>query len=393
MGITIDATTDGPLPADGNGVATVEVTIEADADAKALSTTRHVVLLVDTSTSMSNQKIERARTGAERVLDELNDDDHVSILGFTTTVDVVLPMTRWRDVDKDAVYDAVAGSGDGVYDGELVASGGTRIPNALEAAKDQFATLNGDGTASKDLILLSDGHDERDLEVYEQLASDLDDEGVSISAGGIGNYNADVMLTLSRVSGGESYNLDDADEIDSFFEERIKEARKVMAPNPEVVVDVADRFWLNTDDDVYFTEPQAQAQSIEETPNGGRFDIPRIAAGKRQQFSFEVRASRKSAGPEYHMLDLTVEDDGRLAETSVGVEYEDDPPRKTDLAKRRESAKIVCGATDSSDGVKIDNAVDELKQQGMVEKATQLEKELDDGGKVGASKALADDED
>lgn len=390
MGITIDATTDGPLPAGGNGVATVEVTI--DADAKALSTTRHVVLLVDTSTSMSNQKIERARTGAERVLDELNEDDHVSILGFTTSVDVILPMTRWRDVDTDAIYDAVAGSGGGAYDGELVATGGTRIPNALEAAKDQFATLAGAGTASKDLILLSDGHDERDIEVYEQLASELADEGVSVSAGGIGNYNADVMLTLSRESGGESYDLDDADEIDTFLEERIKEARKVVAPNPEVVVDVADRFWLNTDDDVYFTEPQAQAQSIEETPSGGRFDIPRITAGKRQQFSFEVRASRKQAGPEYHMLELAVEDDARFAETSVDVEYAEDPGSKTDITKRRESAKVVCDVTDSGDGVKIDNAVDELKQQGMAEKAKQLEKELDDGGKVGASKVLVDED-
>jgi len=390
MGITIDATTDGPLPAGGDGVATVEVTI--DADAKSLSTTRHVVLLVDTSSSMSDQKIERARVGAERVLDELNEDDYVSILSFTTSVDTILPMTRWRDVDTDAIYDAVAAGG-GPYDGELVANGGTRIPNALEAAKDQFATLTGAGTASKDLILLSDGHDNRDIEVYEQLASELADEGVSVSAGGIGNYNADVMLTLTRESGGESYDLDDADEIDSFLEERIKEARKVMAPNPEVVVDVADRFWLNTDDDVYFTEPQAQAQSIEETPNGGRFDIPRMTAGKRQQFSFEVRASRKNAGPEYHMLDLAVEDDGRLAETSVGVEYENEPSRKTDIAKRRESAKVVCEVTDSGDGVKIDNAVDELKQQGMVEKAEQLEKELDDSGKVGASKVLVDDED
>lgn len=390
MGITIDATTDGPLPAGGNGVATVEVTI--DADAKSLSTTRHVVLLVDTSTSMSNQKIERARTGAERVLDELNEDDHVSILGFTTSVDIILPMTRWRDVDTDAIYDAVAGSGGSVYDGELVASGGTRIPNALEAAKDQFATLAGTGTASKDLILLSDGHDERDLEVYEQLASELADEGVSVSAGGIGNYNADVMLTLSRESGGESYDLDDADEIDTFLEERIKEARKVVAPNPEVVVDVADRFWLNTDDDVYFTEPQAQAQSIEETPNGGRFDIPRMTAGKRQQFSFEVRASRKQAGPEYHMLDLAIEDDGRIAGTSVDVEYAEDPQSKTDVTKRRESAKVVCEVTDSGDGVKIDTAVDELKQQGMVEKAKRLEKELDDGGKVGASKVLVDED-
>jgi Mg-chelatase subunit ChlD len=386
MSVSIEASTDGPLPASG-GVSTVEVTI--DTTAKSVAATRHVVLLVDTSASMSGEKIERARTGAKRVLDELNGDDYVSLLGFTTGVDVVLPMTRWADVDEADVYDAVVGSGDGGYDGELVASRGTRIPNALEAAKQQFTTLDEEGV-SKDLILLSDGHDERDIEVYERLASELADEGVSVSAGGIGDYNADVMLALSRASGGESYDLDDADEIDTFLEERIEEARKVVAPTPEVEVEVADRFWLDTDADVYFTEPQAQAQPIEATPNGGRFSIPRVTAGKRQRFSFEVRASRKRTGPEYHMLDLTVVGDGPLAETSVSVEYAENPPSKTSVTKRRESAKIVCDVTDTGDA-KVEAAIDELERRGMAGKARQLRRELNDGGKVGASKALVDD--
>lgn len=387
MGVTIDATTDGSLPESG-GVSTVEVTIESKA--KSLATTRHVVLLVDASWSMSGEKIERARTGAERVLDELEDDDYVSLISFRRSVDVILPMTRWGDADKSKIYDDVTGSNTGDYDGQLDASGGTNIPNALEAAKDQFNSIQTNKKTSKELTLLSDGKDDRTDDVYERLASELSDLGVSISAGGIGSYNPDTMLTLSRESGGESYDLDEADEIEAFLKERIVEAGKVLAPNPQVEIEMADRFWLATDEDVYFTKPQVKTKNIEETPNGGCFEIPRIAASKQQQFSFEVRASRKETGPEYDMLNLTVMNDGPIAETSVSVRYEEEPPSKISITKRRDSAKIICDFTDK-EGVKIEDAVDELKKQGMTQKAEQLEKQLKESGKIGATKLLAED--
>ena len=387
MSLTIDTSTDGPLPESG-GVSTVEVTIESNA--KSLSTTRHVSLLVDASWSMDGEKIEQARTGAERVLDELKDDDYVSLVVFRGGVDVILPMTRWGDADQSEVYNDVTGSDRGRYDGKLDASGGTNIPNALEAAKDQFTTVNTSESATKELIVLSDGQDPREEGVYEQLASELADLGVSISAAGIGSYNADTMLTLSRESGGESYNLDNADEIETFLKKRIIEAGKVVAPNPVVELEMADRFWLNTDDEVYFTKPQAQAKTIEETPNGGRFEIPRIAANKQLQFSFEARASRKQTGPEYDMLDLTVMNNGPIAETSVSIKYEEDPPSKTSITKRRDSAKVVCDFTDT-DGVKIEDAIDELEKEGMTKKARQIEKQLKESGKIGVSKLLAED--
>lgn len=395
MSLDFDVNISEPFPASG-GRRTVEIALKPTG--KTRVTNRHVVLLVDTSSSMRwpEEKIERARAGIGRVIDELDDDDHVSIIAFNSTIDVVAPLQRWGSADQTDIRKAVLGSDSSDYDGELEASGGTDIVSGLEEARSQFDNAPSTGQASKNIILLSDGKDSHDIEIYENLASDIGDDGISIMAGGIGsNYNERVMTTISSESGGEPYAIENANDIDTFLEEQIKEAADVVAQNPTARVETGDEFILDGDESAVFTEPQAQSEPIRDTDRGGSFDLPRLTVGKRQLFSFVVLGTPQPTGFKYHMMDFIIKDgNGRvLAQEEVSAAYDDDGQEKAAVNRRRESAKIARDVSDPSVGTeKIKADIKELEKKGWSETAADLEKRLDDDDVIGVTKALIEEE-
>jgi Ca-activated chloride channel family protein len=76
-----------------------DVTVEPGAQTE--NVTRQVVLVIDTSGSMSGEKMERAKNGAEFVLGYLDDDDVLSIVEFDSSASVVLAADRYGDIGRE----------------------------------------------------------------------------------------------------------------------------------------------------------------------------------------------------------------------------------------------------------------------------------------------------
>ena len=161
---SIDTSINRPnVPADGT---TVTAEIDVEPGAQEQDVRRHIALCIDTSGSMEGDNIKRARDGAAWVFGLLADDDYVSIVAFDTEAEVILPATRWSDLDRQTAMDHVE---------ELTAGGGTDMYNGLEAAKQTLSSSATGPDTVKRLLLLSDGKDnERTPDEFEDLAEEIE---------------------------------------------------------------------------------------------------------------------------------------------------------------------------------------------------------------------------
>ncbi|MFB6110145.1 MAG: VWA domain-containing protein [Halodesulfurarchaeum sp.] len=394
MSIELDADIGAPFTSDRRE-AYLEVTIEPRQHSTV--STRNVCLLVDTSTSMSRDKISRARDGVSHVLDELQPEDRVSIIGFDTRTNVVLGMTRWEEADQQSVYESVTGSRSGEYDGELEAAGGTRIPNGLEAARDQFSSISGDSAGARMIVFLSDGKDQRPIEEYESLAREINDQGISIAAAGIGSgYEEEVILTLARESGGEPFDLDSSADIEDFLGTQVREASKVVADNPTLRIDVGSDFALRADQKAYFTEPRIVSRPLQSTESGAAVELPRLKDNTPQELTLAVLGTPNPTGVTRRVAELAITERGRtLASTTVETVYRESAGSKRPVEKRRNAAKVI---TEMSDGdateADIEKAIAAVEKEGWSNVATDLKERFeqtdDAGGEIEITKQPLD---
>jgi Ca-activated chloride channel family protein len=388
MSLKLDAGIGAPFTPDRRE-AYLEVKIEASDKSRSTTTTRNVCILVDTSTSMSDSKIKKAREGVRRVLDELNTKDTVSIVGFETRSNVIVPMTKWGTADQSQIYDSVVGTGEGSdYDGQLEADGGTDIMRGLKTAQNEFSNLSGPDGGTKEMVLLSDGRDGHDISEYEEVAQDINSDGISIIAAGIGRrYNEQVMLTLAQESGGEPFNLDDSDNIADFLRERIQEAGKVVHSNPRLQIETGSDFLIDPDEKAYFTEPQIMSKGIASIQSGVEIELPRLFEGGYQDLTVPVLGTPNETGVELHLADVSIMERGKtIVETTVTTTYEAESTKERVAEKRREVAKIV---TEISDGDTteddIEKAIAEVEKEGWSKVAADLKHRLNRSDKSGGN--------
>jgi Ca-activated chloride channel family protein len=395
MGVELAAELSQPFP-HGGGQTTMAVKIIASE--KQRPATRHVVLLVDTSTSMRRGKIQYARTGILRVLDELKSDDRLSIISFESSKHVHVESTIWGDCDHEKIREIVAGTDSGgEYDGELVANGGTRIKQGLEEAWDQFD--ENDEVGSRNVILLSDMRDDRDIDGLKNVAIGMRDAGISVSAGGIGrNYNEEVLLAIAEASGGESHHLEEESDIETFLRDRAREAKDTVASSPTLEVEFADEYVIPEDKNAYFTEPQNQSTLIQESSDVWEIDLSTLRVGKPQALTFEVLGMHQPTGLSWDMGELRVTNRQTLATVKVEAEHEDEPVSKERIEKRHVTAKVTESIKDTAvDKQTVKDRIDEIeKERGWSDTADELRKRLEasgeTGGKINISKRRVDDE-
>jgi Ca-activated chloride channel family protein len=367
IGMTVDITADVSRTLSGSGgETTVEVTLEPRAETA--PTTRHLSLLIDTSQSMSGNKIENAKQGAKEALEELDGNDYVSVVGFDSNVEVVLPMQKWGDANHDAVASDIDA---------IVASNGTDIYKGLETARDQLIEdAPRKSHAAKRIVLLSDGQDRYDPATYRELAEGYEKEGLSIIAAGVGyEYDAEVILALANASGGAPIDLSEED-IDQFLTETVSDTGNVIAPNPELKIDI-EREFIIADESAYFDAPNTEHRDIDTEASSSRLGLPELEAGEKHQFTFPVLGQPKPIGLTYPLADLRVLDStgSLLAETSVEVDYCDDAGIvQADVERRRGIAKVKSAVQDPGiTDVEVDSRLGELRERGWTDEADKLE--------------------
>lgn len=211
----------GSVLAHGTRSVLAELTFQADADAQGAARRIPVALSVvlDTSGSMSGEKIEQAKRAVRQLVERMQPEDRVALVTYNHTAQVLQPLALVSDVRR-----AIDGHVDRIF-----AGGGTVIPAALELGAAQLA--NAPGTHVRRVVLVSDGLDGSGQAV-EAVAASLRSEaarGVYASSLGIGaDYDERFLTTVADAGRGNYEFLASGGELDGFLVRELEQASSTV---------------------------------------------------------------------------------------------------------------------------------------------------------------------
>ena len=168
--------------------------IQAPAEARQASAPPlNACLVLDRSTSMQGDKMDTVKSAAIQVLRNLRAQDILSVVAFSDRAEVIIPASYLQDRQRlEAKIQMIQ------------PSGATEMLQGLElGVKEVMRSL--DSKRINHIILLTDGHTYGDEQQCLELASQLGEQGISISGMGIGQEWNDIFLdVLSTRTGGSS---------------------------------------------------------------------------------------------------------------------------------------------------------------------------------------------
>ncbi|EWG06818.1 MAG: hypothetical protein ASUL_07589 [Candidatus Aramenus sulfurataquae] len=176
----------------------------------------HYIVLLDTSGSMEGLKLENAKTGAIELSKRIPQGNKVSLITFSTHVNVVKEFGDPEDLTS--------------YVSGLSAGGQTALYTALLTAFNLAKKYE----MPSYVILLTDGNptDETSEVAYTKIQIP---EKVQVIAFGLGDdYNEKILKTLADRTGGQFYHVDDPMQIPN----NLPKAAKTKVAGKNIVVDV-----------------------------------------------------------------------------------------------------------------------------------------------------------
>jgi len=172
----------------------------------------NLCLVIDRSTSMQGDRLDRVKTAAMAIVDTLRENDAFCAVSFSDRAEVVIPLLRGtpeRVMAKSRLSTLDAGGGTELLEGLL--SGLCTLQPHLSP------------TAVNHLLLLTDGHTYGDEDRCLLLAKLAAADGITISAFGIGDeWNDKFLDELTGVTGGTAAYINSADQVKAFIQERVK---------------------------------------------------------------------------------------------------------------------------------------------------------------------------
>jgi Ca-activated chloride channel family protein len=204
--------------------------LEAPAEARGVpAPPLNVCLVLDRSTSMQGEKMDRVKASAIQVLRNLRPQDILSVVTFSDRAQVVIPAAYYQERTKlEAKIQMIH------------ASGGTEIYQGLEAgAKEVLRSL--DSRRVNHIILLTDGHTYGDEQECLALASRISEQGIGISAMGIGKEWNDIFLdVLATRTGASSAYISEPQDIKRLLLEKFNALAQIYAEETVLKLNLTD---------------------------------------------------------------------------------------------------------------------------------------------------------
>ncbi len=196
----------------------------------------NLTLVLDRSNSMNGVRLEKVKIAAHQIIDQLSEQDILSVIAFNDRAEVIIAATPVRD--KPALKARIS---------LMNAFGGTEIFQGLSAGVNQNRTYLAPRLVNH-IILLTDGNTFGDNQQCIELATAAAKEGIGISAMGLGHdWNDNFLDELVSKTGGSSSYIDSAAAVVKFLNDHVRNlsnafAERVslsVAPDPDVNLELA----------------------------------------------------------------------------------------------------------------------------------------------------------
>jgi Ca-activated chloride channel family protein len=181
-----------------------------------------LVVVLDTSGSMSGDKIEQAKQSVISLVSDMRDDDEIALVRYSSGSELLQSLARVGDVRSSLMAKVRA----------IQADGGTNIPPALSHGMRALAEA-GKGRVRR-VILVSDGLDSTRA-MAETIARQSAEQGVTISSLGVGlDFDESYMGAVARSGRGNFVFVSDAAALATFLKRELKETATTTVERAEV---------------------------------------------------------------------------------------------------------------------------------------------------------------
>ena len=190
----------------------------------------NISLVVDRSGSMRGDKIAYAKRAANFVIDQLKDDDILSIVNYDDRIEVTAPSEAVKN--KEVLRKKVLA---------LFDRGSTNLTGGMLEGFEQVKSTKHDGYVNR-VLLLTDGLANVGItnpeEMKRLVEKKYNEEGIALSTFGLGaDYNENLLTMLAEMGRANYYFIASADKIPEIFASELKGLLSVVAQNAMVQVD------------------------------------------------------------------------------------------------------------------------------------------------------------
>lgn len=204
-----------------------ELKLVADASGeKATVAPISLAVVLDTSGSMSGEKIEDAKRSILRLISDMRDEDEIAVVRYSDASELIQPLSRVGNV-RSSLSARIR---------EIDAGGGTNIPGGLshglraldEAAKGRVRRI----------VLVSDGLDSTRAQA-ESLARTSFASGITVSSLGIGlDFDESYMGAVAQSGHGNFAFIKDGSSLAGFLKRELEETALTTVENARVKLEI-----------------------------------------------------------------------------------------------------------------------------------------------------------
>lgn len=193
----------------------------------------NISLVIDRSGSMAGVKLANAKKAAKYLIDQLNEDDYVSIIIYDNRVDVL--QTSTHPINKRLIKSKID---------EITDRGNTNLMGGAEAGYQQVQKKYDEQYINR-VLLLSDGLANEgitDMQSIKRIVKNYSNRnGITISTFGLGaDYNEDLMTTMAEAGMGNYYFINYAEDIAGIFIKELNGLKEVVAKNVELTISIPE---------------------------------------------------------------------------------------------------------------------------------------------------------
>lgn len=182
----------------------------------------NISLVLDTSGSMSGEKINRLRDAVNYVIDMLGDGDFISLISFSSSSKVLVKSQQIHSAaDRAAIKRQVS---------QLDAGGGTDIGPAMEKGLAEIKKSWAPQQINR-MVLLTDGQTDGESRC-KKMADQAGAENIPVLALGIGaDWNDKLLIDIGQRSGGEADYISQPHEIAQYFQTTVQSMQSAVIQN------------------------------------------------------------------------------------------------------------------------------------------------------------------
>jgi uncharacterized protein YegL len=277
-----------------------------------------LTLVIDRSTSMKGVRLENVKEAGRQLVDQLHDGDALAIVAFNDRAEVILS-------DRVGSSRAQAKAAITALQGE----GGTELQQGMRAGLREVETHRGrDGVSH--LILLTDGRTYGDDEACVALAQRAGEQGIGITAWGIGeDWNDDLLDEIASRSGGKSAYIASPGQIRTLLRREIRSLGSVSVTGLTLSVRSADGVHVES---AFQMSPSLEHLQL----SGGMMRLGSLGADAPIRTLLEIGIERRSPG-EHRLLQVELNGEAphldrrnqRLRQ-DIWCVFADDEPRSSE---------------------------------------------------------------